>query len=240
MTDLPVTEKPNTEYHISPKVHVSVGKWPAKFSQDCICHIPHSVVNPSDKWNDWCFRPRFCNCKAILGWGQPGLMRWILLWIMPLVQDWSLNLLTSTPACYHCTTDAALNPSANATVWFMIIIKKRCYFGWFQHFKGEVIDIVAYNPKLTFWIIAVLIILLSTCCKIIRVQVLPNTVLWSYNYRWENLDRYLYIAGQIILPSGFAPVLYTLGPGVLNYDAIVAGECQTWQKHVMVFCSVTW
>ena len=29
--------------------------------------------------NDWCFRPRFCTCKAILGWGQPGLMRIILL-----------------------------------------------------------------------------------------------------------------------------------------------------------------
>ena len=29
-----------------------------------------------------------------------------LLWIMPLVQDRSLNLLTSSPACYHCATDA--------------------------------------------------------------------------------------------------------------------------------------
>ena len=36
------------------------------------------------KWNDWCFRPRCCfrlefslHCKTILGWGQPGLMRWI-------------------------------------------------------------------------------------------------------------------------------------------------------------------
>ena len=25
--------------------------------------------------NDWCFRPRCCTCKAILGRGQPGLMR---------------------------------------------------------------------------------------------------------------------------------------------------------------------
>ena len=33
-------------------------------------------------------------------------MRWMLLWIMPLVQDQSLGLLTSSPACYHCTTDA--------------------------------------------------------------------------------------------------------------------------------------
>ena len=39
-------------------------------------------------------------------WGQPGLMRWILIWNMPLVQDWSLDLLTCSPARYHCTKDA--------------------------------------------------------------------------------------------------------------------------------------
>ena len=35
------------------------------------------------RWNDWCFRPRFCTCKAILVRVQHGLMRWIVLWIMP-------------------------------------------------------------------------------------------------------------------------------------------------------------
>ena len=45
------------------------------------------------------------HCKAILGRGQPGLMRWIL-WNMPLVQDRSLDLLTSSPVRYHCATDA--------------------------------------------------------------------------------------------------------------------------------------
>ena len=44
--------------------------------------------------------------KDILGRRQPGLMRWFLLWIMPLVQDRSLDLLTSSPACYHCAMDA--------------------------------------------------------------------------------------------------------------------------------------
>ena len=34
------------------------------------------------------------------------LMRWILLWIMPLVQDQSLDLLISSPSRYHCVTDA--------------------------------------------------------------------------------------------------------------------------------------
>ena len=33
-----------------------------------------------NEWmNEWCFRPQFCTCKAILGWGQPGLRRWIYI-----------------------------------------------------------------------------------------------------------------------------------------------------------------
>ena len=30
------------------------------------------------KYQKWCFRPRFCTCKTILGRGQPGLTRWIM------------------------------------------------------------------------------------------------------------------------------------------------------------------
>ena len=33
---------------------------------------------------------------------------WILLWIMPQAEDGSLDLLASSPAHYHCTTDAPL------------------------------------------------------------------------------------------------------------------------------------
>ena len=59
------------------------------------------------KWNDWCFRPRFRTVRlARLGWRQPGWMRWTLLWIKPLAQDWLLDLLASSPVCYHWTTDA--------------------------------------------------------------------------------------------------------------------------------------
>ena len=58
------------------------------------------------KWPDWCFRPRFCTCKAILGRAQPGRMRWILSWSMPLAKDRLLDLLASSPARYHWTTDA--------------------------------------------------------------------------------------------------------------------------------------
>ena len=34
-------------------------------------------------------------------------MRWILLWIMLLVQDQLLNLRTSNPACYRCSTNSS-------------------------------------------------------------------------------------------------------------------------------------
>ena len=52
------------------------------------------------------FQPQFCTCKAKLGQGHPGLMRWILLWVMPLVQECSLILLISSPVRYHWITDA--------------------------------------------------------------------------------------------------------------------------------------
>ena len=52
------------------------------------------------------FRPRVCTWKDILSRGQPGLIRWFFLWYMPLVQVRSLDRLTSSPARYHCTTDA--------------------------------------------------------------------------------------------------------------------------------------
>ena len=50
--------------------------------------------------NEWCFRPWFClHCQATLGWGESGLMRWILLWAMPLVQDWSVWCLNEFLQC---------------------------------------------------------------------------------------------------------------------------------------------
>ena len=41
------------------------------------------------------FKATVLHCKATLGQGQPELMIWILWWIMPHVQDRSLDLLTS-------------------------------------------------------------------------------------------------------------------------------------------------
>ena len=53
------------------------------------------------KWNDW------CTCKAILGRRQPGLMRWILLWIMPLV---SIDRLPYWSAVQRATTVPRITP----------------------------------------------------------------------------------------------------------------------------------
>ena len=48
-----------------------------------------------------------------LGPGQPGRMRWIFLWTMPLAQDPSLDLLASSPAHYNCTTDTPLTSTTS-------------------------------------------------------------------------------------------------------------------------------
>ena len=60
-----------------------------------------------EQWNievKWMvFQATVC---AILGWRQAGLMRWILVWNMPQVQDQLLDLLTCSPTRYHCVTAA--------------------------------------------------------------------------------------------------------------------------------------
>ena len=38
-------------------------------------------------------------CQTTLDLGQPGLMRWIVVWIVPQVQDQSVHLLTCSTAC---------------------------------------------------------------------------------------------------------------------------------------------
>ena len=74
-------------------------KWKEKFYfQQNMMELPHVQAQ-------WMV---FCTYKAVLGRGQPGLMRWILLWIMPPVQDRSLDLLTRSPARYYCTMDSSL------------------------------------------------------------------------------------------------------------------------------------
>ena len=53
------------------------------------------------------------HCKAILGQGQPGLLRWILVWIMPQVQDWLVEQLICSPMRYHCATAALISLWSN-------------------------------------------------------------------------------------------------------------------------------
>ena len=70
------------------------------------------------------FKATILHCKAILGWGQSEQIRWILLWIMPLAQDRSLDLLASSPARYHCTTlplttDASLKGKMPLNSWIL-------------------------------------------------------------------------------------------------------------------------
>ena len=78
---------------------------PAPFCP-CVKLIKSNNVAYVMKQNEWCFRPRFCTVRLYWARGQPWLMRWILCWNMPLVQDRSLHLLTSNPARYQYATDA--------------------------------------------------------------------------------------------------------------------------------------
>ena len=73
----------------------------------------------------WCLRPRFCRCTYILGWTQTGPMRWILLWIMPQVQDRLIDLLTSSPARYHCNHGWPLTSSL-----FLCVLHYDIVYDW--------------------------------------------------------------------------------------------------------------
>ena len=71
-----------------------------------VAALGYLLQNETKKWNET--NGGLNHCKAMLGRGYPGIMRWILFWIMPLLQDWSLDLLTSSPAQYHWAKDAPL------------------------------------------------------------------------------------------------------------------------------------
>ena len=71
--------------HIKPK-HITQ-MWPLynKGGFDKITYKTKKNINDALQ-KRMLFYVTILQCKAILGRGQPGLMRWILLWIMPLVQ----------------------------------------------------------------------------------------------------------------------------------------------------------
>ena len=101
------------------------------------------------KMNDWCFRSWFSTVRAILGRRQPGRMRLILLWVMPLAQDRWLNLLTSSPTRCHCTTDASPKPIHKWQTKNTILLREKnpasCVF-WLSTLCHCVSDIYSLLP----------------------------------------------------------------------------------------------
>ena len=61
-------------------LHVFVVKFPRVIIKMQCVSCSASVFRNENKW---CFRPRFCTVKFILGRRQPGWMKWILLWTIP-------------------------------------------------------------------------------------------------------------------------------------------------------------
>ena len=67
-----------------------------------LVHISYLLSWIENNCNEWCFRPQFCTCKTILGWAQPGLMRW-MLWCRSYC--W-----TFWPVVQHTTTVSQMPP----------------------------------------------------------------------------------------------------------------------------------
>ena len=107
-------------------------------------HHAHSLYpvwrNPSQlvQLNGWCFRPHFCTCKAVYtGPGTTWAYEMDFVMNHARVQDWLLDLLTSSPTRYHCITDVpfttgtktehqselSTSKSAQITLWFLVITK---------------------------------------------------------------------------------------------------------------------
>ena len=123
-----------------------------KFSAHTNPLPPKKKRKKSKGRNDWCFRPQLCTVRLYWAGWQPGRMRWILLWIIPLAQGRSLDLLASNPACYHCTMDAPLQRKKNALnitwlnicwVWYRLTLVVQLQFcfqfvSYFQHQNSSV------------------------------------------------------------------------------------------------------
>ena len=74
-------------------------------------HTQHSVLHEcflryndpvQMHWKKGCFRPQVCIVRLM----TTRIMRWILFWIMPQMQDRLLHILTCSPAHYLCATAA--------------------------------------------------------------------------------------------------------------------------------------
>ena len=85
----------------------------------CMNIILLDIVASGFHQNEWMvFQTTILHYKALLGWKQPGLMGWILLYFMLLVQDWLLDLLISSPVRYFYATAAPfLSPDSALSPW---------------------------------------------------------------------------------------------------------------------------
>ena len=75
--------------------HISHAENMLYIAQDCSIVRRHVAEL---KCNEWLvFQPAILHCKVILSRGLSGVMEWIWVCIVPLVQDKSLNILTICP-----------------------------------------------------------------------------------------------------------------------------------------------
>ena len=88
----------------SPLLYISSSEdWPARqYSTPNLCVLLIcSRYKNTHTWMVHCFRPRFLHWKAVLGWGQPRLMRWIWYASCPRCR---INCWTCWPAVQRATT----------------------------------------------------------------------------------------------------------------------------------------
>ena len=78
-----------------------------------------------DEWimNEKVFYAIFLHCKAILGRGQPALIRWILVWIVTPGAGCLLCLLACSPAHYHCAMAAKLRYNELNKIYWSSLVK---------------------------------------------------------------------------------------------------------------------
>ena len=86
------------------------------------------------------FQATILHCKAILGWGQPGLM-----------DEFCFDLLSSSPPCYHCATDTPILKLViqlpGTAFWVKITVSHDKHSGYQQ--DAEDTTQITYNHRNT-------------------------------------------------------------------------------------------
>ena len=96
-----------------------------------VCMVSQNYNLVCGQWtNEWMvFQATIQQCKAILGRGKPFIMKWILVWIMSQMQDWSL---TWWPAVHLVITMPWLptwyKDKIWMTIWQYLVLIYKHYF----------------------------------------------------------------------------------------------------------------